>query len=297
MTRVSFLGFGEAARAFRGSLSETGQAMSFAAYDIKLKGPECQAMQSEMLAAGVECRDAAAALGDADWLISAVTADQSLAAVEPLLTALGPGTTLIDVNSVSPERKRQTAARVEATGAGYLDMAVMAPVHPRGHRTPVLVAGHALGSTRDFLDGLGFDWHAAGDRPGDATAVKMVRSVFVKGLEAITAEALVAAERSGCLDTILESLSASYPGLGWPDHAAYVFDRTLIHGARRAAEMRESAATLAELGLTASLAEAIADVQDALGAVRPNALVPGSSEEAVHETISRVSAARPPRDA
>ena len=263
--RIGFLGFGEAARAFCDSLRAAEANLAFAAYDIKLSGPEAGAMRAAMAERGVLCHDSAADLAGADLVFSAVTADQSLLAVEPLLPALGPGRVLVDINSVSPARKRETAARVQATGAAYVDMAVMAPVHPRGHRTPVLTAGAEAAGLGGFLAALTFDTAEVGPDPGAATAIKMVRSVFVKGLEAITVEALLAAERSGCGPRILASLSQSYPGLGWPDHARYAFERTLRHGARRAAEMRESAATLAELGLTGRLAEAIAEVQEAQG--------------------------------
>jgi hypothetical protein len=93
----------------------------------------------------------------------------------------------------------------------------------------------------------------------------MVRSLFVKGLEAITVETLLAAHASGCLDYILKSLGGSYPGLGLPDFARYQFERTTKHGKRRAAEMRESAVTLDGLGLHGALAAAIADVQEKMG--------------------------------
>ena len=262
---IGFLGFGEAARAFCDSLRAADANLAFAAYDIKLSGPDGAGMRAAMEERGVACNEAATGLAGADLIFSAVTADQSLLAVEPLLPALGPGRTLVDINSVSPARKRETAARVAATGAGYVDMAVMAPVHPKGHRTPVLAAGADLAAIADFLETLEFDKGDVGTEPGAATAIKMVRSVFVKGLEAVTVEALLAARRSGCEERILASLSSSFPGLGWPEHARYAFERTLRHGARRAAEMRESAATLAELGLTGALAEAIADVQEAQG--------------------------------
>jgi hypothetical protein len=58
------------------------------------------------------------------------------------------------------------------------------------------------------------------------------------------------------------SLAGSFPGLGWPDFAAYEFERTMTHGGRRAEEMRESAAMLDDLGLGGGLARAIAAVQD-----------------------------------
>lgn len=261
---IAFLGFGEAARAFAATLRAVRPGLAFAAYDRKLGGPEDAGMRAAMAAAGVACRESAAALAGAEWIVSAVTADQSLAAVKPLLPALASGL-LIDINSVSPDRKRETAARVEATGAAYLDMAVMTPVHPKGHASPVLVAGPLAEAALPVLAAMGFDASLAGPEPGAATAVKMVRSLFVKGLEAITVECLLAAQASGCLETILTSLARSYPGLGWPGIAAYHFERTLAHGERRAAEMEESAATLDALGLNGDLAREIARVQRRMG--------------------------------
>ena len=292
MTEIAFLGFGEAGRAFQATLAAADPSLTFAAWDVKLDGPDAGEMRSAMAAAGVRVAGFDTLLIEADWLFSAVTADQSLVALEAFLPSMRPGLLVIDINSVSPGRKRTTAERVRATGARYLDMAVMAPVHPKGHRTPVFVAGDI---DEAALDRAGFDWQRAGDDPGQATAIKMVRSVFVKGLEAITAEALLAAELSGCFDEIVASLSKSYPGLGWPDHATYVFDRTLTHGARRAAEMRESGATLDELGLLGTLARAVAEVQDAQGAVGTGPLRCGDGGDGVanlRQTVARTLAAR-----
>lgn len=172
---------------------------------------------------------------------------------------------VIDINSVSPGRKRETASAVEAAGGDYLDMAVMAPVHPRKHQTPVLLAGVPAERLLPELLGLGFSAEIAGPVAGAATAIKMVRSLFVKGLEAITVEALLAARASGCYQEILSSLSGSFPGLNWPQFAEYQMERTMRHGRRRAAEMRESAATLNALGLHGGLAAEIAEVQERMG--------------------------------
>ena len=91
----------------------------------------------------------------------------------------------------------------------------------------------------------------------------MVRSLFVKGLEAVTVAALAAGDRAGCGDKVRASLAASFPGLGWPDFEAYEFERVHKHGLRRAAEMRECASAMSDLGLEAAadLARAIAAVQ------------------------------------
>lgn len=271
--QIAFIGFGEAARAFVDSLRQRAQAPGFAAYDLKPEAAMVEAMASRGVRRAAGPEDA---VQGADWIISAVTADQSLVAAAAAVPSLGPGQVLFDINSVSPGRKRETAALVEAAGAAYVDMAVMAPVHPKGHATPILLAGAEADRLAPTLAALGFDGDVVGPEPGAATAIKMVRSLFVKGLEAITVEALLAASASGCFDRVYESLSQSYPGLGWPSCAEYNLERTLRHGTRRAAEMRESAATLEALGLVGGLAAQVAEVQERMGAL-PLQSTPGAN--------------------
>ena len=176
---IGFIGFGEAARAFHQTLAAHDPGLRFCAYDILLGEP---GMRAAIAGRGIEVAETPAALGDADWIVSAVTADQSLAAVEAIAPHLRAGRLVVDINSVSPGRKRASAALVEARGARYLDMAVMAPVHPRGHRTPVLIAGAAAAALEPELKRLDFSFRVAGEAVGAATAIKMVRSLFVKGL-------------------------------------------------------------------------------------------------------------------
>lgn len=282
---IGFIGFGEAARAFHQTLAAHDPGLRFSTYDILLGDP---GMRAAIEQRGVEVAETPAALGDADWIVSAVTADQSLAAVEAIAPHLAAGRLVVDINSVSPGRKRASAALVEARGARYLDMAVMAPVHPRGHRTPVLIAGPAAAALEPELNRLDFSFRVAGETVGAATAIKMVRSLFVKGLEAVTVECLLAARASGCFDEVYGSLARDFPGLGWPDFAAYEFERTLRHGRRRAAEMRESAATIAELGLNGALAAEIAEVQERMGA----ADAPPPKADALSDGIAAVVESR-----
>jgi len=276
--QIAFIGFGEAGRAFADSLLAGADAPGVSAYDIKGTDEMRAAMAARGVRQGVDAEDAVAG---ADWIISAVTADQSLDAAHSVVGGLVQGQVFFDINSVSPGRKRETAALIEGAGGDYVDMAVMAPVHPKGHATPVLLAGEAAGRLAPELAARGFSFEIVGPEPGAATAVKMVRSLFVKGLEAITVEALTAAAASGCFDRVYTSLAKSFPGLGWPEHARYQFERSLRHGARRAAEMRESARTIEALGLTGGLADQIAVLQDAMAAVDAVALDEGDLGAAV----------------
>lgn len=278
--KITFIGFGEAARAFCDSLQATGRGHSFAAFD-RITSPE----MAEAMAARAT-RQAATpgeAVTGADWIISAVTADQSLIAAQSVADYVTQGQIFIDINSVSPDRKKKTAEVLAAHHAGYLDMAVMAPVHPKGHATPVLTAGSVAESLHETLLDLGFVGEVVGSEPGEATAVKMLRSLFVKGLEAITVECALAAVASGVYDRVIGSLQRSYPGLDWPDNVIYNFERTMRHGTRRAAEMRESAATLDALGLTGDLAMQISAVQDKMGALPLTELPEGDTVTSIRK--------------
>ena len=263
--KLTFVGFGEAARAFADSLSRQHAIQMLAAFDLR----DDQEMRDAVATRGLACLTSPAGIPpETDWIISAVTADQSYEAADAVAPFLRQRQVFIDINSVSPDRKRQTAALVTAHNAIYIDMAVMAPVMPNGHATPTLIAGPTAGKFAEELAAVGFRCECAGDTVGDATAVKMVRSLFVKGLEAITVETLLAASASGCLQRVMSSLIESYPGLNLAESSLYMFERTMRHGARRAAEMRESAATINALGLNGGLAEEIAAVQACMGAIK-----------------------------
>jgi len=66
---------------------------------------------------------------------------------------------------------------------------------------------------------------------------------------------------------VLETLYKTYPGFGWHERASYMLERMMVHGPRRAAEMREVALTVEQLGLNNSMSKATADWQQKIGAL------------------------------
>jgi 3-hydroxyisobutyrate dehydrogenase-like beta-hydroxyacid dehydrogenase len=196
-----------------------------------------------------------------------VTADQAVAAARAAAPYLTPGAWWLDGNSCSPGAKRQAAAVIEAAGGRYVDLAIMAPIHPRLHKTPMLVSGPHASAAVQALGALGMEPSIAGGRVGDASSIKMLRSVIVKGLEALTAESFLAARKAGVDQAVIASLQASDPGIDWLARGAYNLERMLVHGARRAAEMEEVAVTLRELGLPDRMALATMEWQAQLAAL------------------------------
>ncbi len=257
---IALVGFGEAGQAF----ASGWKTSTLTAYDLRAEVPVLQDAASR-LAVRLSGQPAAA-VDRAAAVFCLVTADQALVAAEAVAPHLPKGALWLDGNSCAPSTKRQAARVIEAAGGRYVDLAIMAPVHPRRHRTPGLLAGPYAAEAVSELAVLDMDWQVAGPQVGDASSIKMLRSVMIKGFEALTAECLLAARRAGVEDAVLASLQASDPGWNWRDRGAYNLERMMVHGARRAAEMREVAATLRDLGLPDRMASATALWQDQIAA-------------------------------
>lgn len=119
---------------------------------------------------------------------------------------------------------------------------------------------------RRLLSPLGFDMTVASDRVGAASAIKMCRSVVLKGLESLLVESFTSARAYGVEDRVLASLKETFPTLDWEVLGSYLFSRSALHGARRAEEMREVAVTVREAGLEPWMASATAERQDWMAA-------------------------------
>jgi 3-hydroxyisobutyrate dehydrogenase-like beta-hydroxyacid dehydrogenase len=259
---VAIIGFGEAAEAFVSGWRERNDG-AISCYDLKIGKPgEREDLQLRGDRLGVRiCGSQAEALAGARAVFSLVTADQALVAAQDCAAHIPAGTVWFDCNSCSPGTKRQAAEVIEAAGGIYVDGAVMAPVHPKRHRTPLLVSGPGAVDAMLLLEALDMQPRHAGGTVGQASSIKMFRSVMIKGFEALTAECLLAARRAGVEAEVLHSLQASDPGIDWAKRSAYNLERMMVHGERRAAEMREVARTVTEQGLPSRMSDAITDWQ------------------------------------
>ena len=260
--RIALIGFGEVGRIFGRGFVAAGFAVT--AYDILFDDPAKAAEWREMArqAGVVACVDAAQAAAGARVVISAVTAAAARSVAREAARWLGPGQFFLDLNSVSPETKRANAADVDRSGAAYVEAAVMAPVSPLGLSVPILLGGARADELAATLAPAGMRLEVATPVIGQASAIKMCRSIMIKGMEALTVECLMTARRYGVEDTIIASLNQSFPGLAWERQAGYNIERVVQHGRRRAAEMREVAATVGAAGLEPLMASATAERQD-----------------------------------
>ncbi len=267
---MAFIGFGEAARAFLdGWRTISGFAARVAAYDIKTDSPDPEARaakRADYVAANViGASSAPEAVAGAEAVFSVVTADQAHEAALAALPGLAKGALFFDCDSCAPQTKARTAEKVDAAGGRYVDVAVMAPVRPLLNRTPLLISGPHAVAAAQTLAALEMPAKIHEGPVGAASAVKMTRSIMMKGLEALVCECVLAGQKAGVIETVLDSLDDTYPGFDWKKRSAYMLERVMTHGVRRAAEMREAAATVDLLGLDGAMSRASVGWQQTIG--------------------------------
>lgn len=266
---ISLIGFGEAGMAFSKGWHNDAPELAITAYDLKTDNHDTavsDAKWQDYSRANVTGSETLSQSVDtAQIVFSLVTADQAHTVACKAAKIMPAGAMFFDCNSCAPEAKRASAEKITAAGVRYVDVAVMSPVHPKLHQTPLLICGPDADEASITLASLGMLPKIIIGDIGRASSIKMMRSVMIKGLEALTLECVLSARKAGVDAEVLASLDASFPDFNWPARAAYMLERTTTHGIRRAAEMREVVKTVTDLGLSGDMAAATVNWQQTMG--------------------------------
>ncbi len=254
--RVGILGYGEAGPVFaRQALASGAEVWAF---DILLNDPAlATACRARMAEDGIGCAASATDLAArSDLILSTVTAANALAAAESLGALTGKS--LIDLNSVGPATKMQIADRTDQRGGTFTAGVAMDTVPQKGARVPLLLSGPKAEAATKQLNALGLCARNVGRDYGASAQIKLVRSIFIKGFEAVFAEAMDIATPLGVWEEVCASLEQTFPGMDWARLVPYHIGRVEQHGRRRAQEMLECADMIEAAGLDPDLTQAIA---------------------------------------
>lgn len=260
---IGLIGYGEVGKIFGAGLRPQDGVAAVSAWDLKFADGASRAGEiAHASQAGIVAQPSMQALcAQADLVISAVTASNTLAVAQEAARHIRRGALFLDLNSASPGVKQRAAAAVDGAGARYVEAGVMTSVPPYGIRVPMLLGGLAARELAGVLNDWGMDAKPVSDELGVASAIKMCRSVMIKGLEALVIESYATARAYGVEDHVLPTLAETFPSIDWNKQGAYFFSRVVQHGKRRAEEMREAANTVREAGFEPFMAAAIADKQ------------------------------------
>jgi 3-hydroxyisobutyrate dehydrogenase-like beta-hydroxyacid dehydrogenase len=259
LRQIGLVGYGEVGSIFGAGLKAQPGVTGVSAWDLKFSDAAARARAVE---GGIAAKASMAQLcADADLVISAVTASNTLAVAKEAAAHLRPGSFFLDLNSASPGTKQKAAALIDKAGAHYVEAGVMTSVPPYGIKVPMLLGGATAQALAAVLNAWGMDAKVVSDRLGVASAIKMSRSVMIKGLEALVIESYATARAYGVEAHVLPTLVETFPSIDWEQQGAYFFSRVVQHGKRRAEEMREAANTVREAGFEPWMSTAAADKQ------------------------------------
>jgi 3-hydroxyisobutyrate dehydrogenase-like beta-hydroxyacid dehydrogenase len=257
---IGLVGYGEVGRILAEDLRKDD--LRVAAYDLKLQTDQAQSLRDHASTYGVALATSHAELAaSADFIVSAVTASQAVPVAQACAPTIKRGAWFLDFNSASPGAKQRAAALIDGNSGRYVEGAVMTSIPPYRLKVPLLLGGKGAAELAPLLVALGFNAKVASDELGVASAVKMCRSVMIKGLEAMVIESFTTARAYGVEDAVLTSLAETFPGINWEKQGAYFFQRVIEHGRRRSEEVREVAETVREAGLTPWSAQGTAERQ------------------------------------
>ena len=262
LTQLGMVGYGEVGKIITAGLQQHMQSVQV--WDLKFTTPITTPTEIQHATqAGFNVCDGMNALCKAsNFIISAVTASQTLAVAAEAAKYINKGCVFLDLNSASPATKQAAAKVIEAAGGHYIEAGVMTSIPPYGIRVPMLLGGATAANIAPQLLGFGMDVKIVSADIGVASAIKMSRSVMIKGLEALVIESYTTARKYGVEDHVLPTLAETFPSIDWQQTGAYFFSRVVQHGKRRAEEMRESANTVKEAGFEPIMTAAIAKKHD-----------------------------------
>jgi 3-hydroxyisobutyrate dehydrogenase-like beta-hydroxyacid dehydrogenase len=282
LNQIGLIGYGEVGKTFCAGLKTKPGVSATAAWDLKFTHAATRDTEHAHAAiAGVQACASMQALCEAStFILSAVTASNTLSVAQEAARHIRPGSVFLDLNSASPGTKQQCAAAIDAAGAHYVEAGVMTSVPPYGIKVPMLLGGAKASALATALNTWQLDATAVSDKLGIASAIKMCRSVMIKGLEALVIESYTTARAYGVEDYVLPTLQETYPGIDWQEQGAYLFSRVVEHGKRRAEEMREAANTVREAGFEPFMPAATADKQQWVADLAGQGVFKGIAKEA-----------------
>ncbi len=259
--KIGFIGFGEVARTLSKRMKEMGgEIFTYDKFPDRL-GKKAEELKIPFL---VRMEDL---VSSCSLILSTIWPDTALGVAKEAALFLHPGTIYCDMNSISPETTAEIEKTISTSGADFVKIAIMAGIPDRGFAVPMLAGGTRAEDVVEILSDLGLTIQAISPDPKHPAAIKILRSVCLKGLVAVTYEMLKGAEKYGVSDQILESASEVMSKASFKDTLSNWLASTAIHARRRAKEMEEAIETLETAGIkpvmsigTKEIFEEIADL-------------------------------------
>jgi 3-hydroxyisobutyrate dehydrogenase-like beta-hydroxyacid dehydrogenase len=255
--KLGFIGFGGAAYGLATGLAENGLIeLSFfdSQQDSTRTGPLIRQRAAET---GIQQRKSLADLAkNTDVIVSCTTGSAALAVARQVSRYLQPSQLYVDVNTASPEAMEDAGRAIESSGAQFADVAMLGAVPAFLHKVPCLASGNGAELFKTLMLPHGMEIAVVGSRPGQASAIKLFRSIFMKGFLALLLEMLNASHRFQVDSIVLDSLAQTMEKNDFLETVRLQLAKGVINAERMQHEMETVEQALKDSGLSATMSAA-----------------------------------------
>lgn len=291
--KMGFIGFGKVATEFSKGFQQSG-LLEVWAYDKILEDP-LQKSEMQKRAAELNVKlasDIASLIEKSEIVLSTVTVDAAIEVAKQSAPFLDKQNTYVDLNSTSPGTKRKIGHIVEKTGANFVEGAILGAIGSYGLRTPTMICGEEVEEFQNLMSRVGMDLTYVGKAIGKASTIKMLRSVFAKGVEVLLVEMLQGAARYGVENYVMENICKYMDGSSFFSIASNWLTTHAVHAERRFWEMEQVIKTLREVGVEPIMATATREKLKASVDLRLREFFGGREPKDYHRVIAAIEAKR-----
>jgi len=255
--RIGFIGFGEAAYNISLGLKKEGINDICANDKMAQHSVMGEQVQNRAKDAGVSLLSSASeVVGSSDIIFAAVPSSFTMSVCDEILGDLRPGQLYIDVSASTPQIKKDIWEKIKHTEVLFVDAAMLGSLPKDKHKVPITASGNGALKFKEIMSDYGMNITVADDEPGSASAIKLVRSIYMKGISALMLETMQAAEAYGVSEQIIKSLGKSMDGISFSNHLDRLVTGSAVHSIRRAAELKGSLQMLHQAGVDSNMTEA-----------------------------------------
>lgn len=285
--KIGFIGFGEAAYEISFGLKQEGLA-NICAFDVmqnhEVFGPQIKERAAK---SQVTLLNTAQELVEkVDSIFVAVPADYSYGVSESLKPFLRKDKLYVDLTASTPDNKKKIWENIKDTGVKFVDAAMMGPLPLYKLKVPILSSGNGAQRLYDEMTPFGMVITVIGENPGDASAIKLLRSIYLKGSASLLFEMLEAAYKLGVEDQVIASLSDTLDRKSFAETMNRLVTGTAIHAQRRGVELSGSVQMLNKEGIDSGMSEAAVKKHESIAALNFREKFEGRTPKDWREVIS-----------
>jgi 3-hydroxyisobutyrate dehydrogenase-like beta-hydroxyacid dehydrogenase len=293
--KIGFIGFGEAAFELATGLKREGLTDFFAFDPMSNTHPYDKVIKNRITETGTQlCKTQKEVAENSNIIMVAVPADKTLEAAQSLCQYLKANTIYVDVSASTPKVKREVSKLVNDANCKFIDIAMMGPLPIYKHQVPMLASGDGSHEFISIMSKYGMDINEVGQNPGDASSVKLIRSIFMKGLATLFIETLVTANYYKVDKLVIDSIIETFDTNGFQKMMNRLVTGTAIHSGRRSIELTGSLEMLNSDDLDSTITKATKEKLDMLTIMDLktifNGEVPDEWERVIEKINNNVSA-------